>query len=173
MRRTTYNDPGVVHSLTFSTEMRSPFFLNPRHCHEFVRFLEVARERHAFEVWAYVIMPDHVHLLVWPKVESCRIERFLQCVKMGSSRAILRAERQALGGIEDHTRLLPQRVWLRGSGYDKCLRKASEIWTRINYIHANPVRKGFVEKASSYLFSSASWYEGGEPGPFIPDGPRF
>lgn len=57
-----YNDPGHAHALTFSCFGRQPFLRGDRARQWFVDCLAMARAKHAFGLWAYVIMPEHVHL---------------------------------------------------------------------------------------------------------------
>ncbi|HUU46006.1 MAG TPA: transposase [Acidobacteriota bacterium] len=66
MKRRFFNEPARAHFLTFSCFHRRQFLTN-----EFARMclrdsLEFARERHGFALWAYVFMPEHVHLLLYP-----------------------------------------------------------------------------------------------------------
>ena len=65
-KRRTFNDPGHAHELTFSTYRRTRLLEECAVCRLFLSKLDEARRGHRFEVWAYVQMPDHVHLLVWP-----------------------------------------------------------------------------------------------------------
>lgn len=47
----------------------------------FIEALDEARTKFAFQLWAYVLMPEHVHLLVYPGDAPERMSRFLQAVK--------------------------------------------------------------------------------------------
>ena len=47
------------------------------------------------------------------------------------------------------------RFWLRGGGYDRNLRSVSDVHEKIQYIHANPVRRGLVVNPEDWLWSSA------------------
>jgi putative transposase len=57
------NEPGHAHELTFSCYRRFPFFSRDRVC----QWIEEARTSLDFDVWAWVFMPDHVHLFVRPR----------------------------------------------------------------------------------------------------------
>src|SRR4029077_7203203 len=63
----SYNIPGDAHELTFSCFRRLPLLSKDRTRHWFVEALNTARHRRHFSLWAYVIMPEHVHVLVWPR----------------------------------------------------------------------------------------------------------
>ena len=71
-RRSRYNEPGQPRELTFSCYRRMPFFSREGTCEWFRQALEAARTKFDFQVWAYVLMPDHVHLLVNPGGTSLR-----------------------------------------------------------------------------------------------------
>jgi REP element-mobilizing transposase RayT len=58
-RRRSFNTPHHAHALTFSTYRRRPFLLLPGVAEAFLARLDAARVKHAFEVWAYVVMPEH------------------------------------------------------------------------------------------------------------------
>ena len=80
-RRRRYNEPGQPRELTFSCYRRMPFFSRERTCEWFRQALKAARTKFGFQVWAYVLMPDHVHLLVHPGEAAGEMSRFLQAVK--------------------------------------------------------------------------------------------
>ena len=57
------------------------------------------------------------------------------------------------------------RFWQPGGGYDSNLSKSKTIRETIDYIHANPVRRGLVERPADWKWSSAAVYEGLSPVP--------
>jgi REP element-mobilizing transposase RayT len=92
--RRTINEPGHAHELTFSCHDRLPLLSKDRTRQWFIDALRAARERHRFSLWAYVVMPEHVHVLLLPQDDSA-IERILQSIKLPVSRramAYLRSE---------------------------------------------------------------------------------
>jgi putative transposase len=48
--------------------------------------MDGARNTLGFHLWAYVIMPDHAHLLLWYPIPEYSVERTLQCIKQSVSR---------------------------------------------------------------------------------------
>jgi putative transposase len=80
-RRRRYNEVGQPRELTFSCYRRLPFFSRERACEWFRQALEEARAKFGIQPWAYVLMPDHVHLLVNPGEAAGEMSRFLQAVK--------------------------------------------------------------------------------------------
>jgi REP element-mobilizing transposase RayT len=108
---------------------------------------------------AYVLMPDHTHLIVNPK--DGRIKEFTGKLKSVSARAIV----QTAHGIdfkfdpEESSHL----VW-QESFKATPLWSAWMIWQKINYIHANPVKAGLVNSAKDYRWSSFRAFYSGDEG---------
>src|SRR5262249_3981944 len=94
-----------------------------------------------FQLHAFVVMPDHVHLLLTP-AQNITLERALQFIKGGYSYRVRKElERRC-------------EVWQRGFA-DHRIRDANDFEFHRNYIHNNPVRARLVDNASDYRYSSA------------------
>jgi len=76
-----YNIPGHVHFLTFSCFHRQPFLVKDRSREWVVDAVGRALLKHDFALWAWVIMPEHVHLLVNPRRKIYSISGFLRSLK--------------------------------------------------------------------------------------------
>lgn len=151
--------------LTFSTYRRHRFLLKERVRQWFAEALQSQRRKHPVDVWAYVLMPDHVHLLVAPRDEQVDIARFVGRIKEGVSRRAMAwlAENDPawLDQLTLSDRARPTRhFWQPGGGYDRNVTNESTLGAMIDYIHANPVRAGLVEKPTDWEWSSARWYTG-------------
>src|SRR6266700_5366021 len=81
-----YNDPGHAHALTFSCFRRQAFLSKPRSCIWLIDSIDRAREKLRFHVWAYVIMPEHAHLLIWPTEQEYDVSKILKCIKLSITR---------------------------------------------------------------------------------------
>ena len=81
-----YDTPGDVHELTFSCYKRRPFLSKDRTCHYLAQAIAMARTKHQFHLWAYVFMPEHVHLLIWPVLSEYSISTILKTIKQSVSR---------------------------------------------------------------------------------------
>jgi putative transposase len=150
-----------VHELTFSCAGRRPLLSNDTWRTWFCEGLQAACDRHAFLLLAYVLMPEHVHLLVYPVASGPRIARLLADVKRPFSRRVKRhlaeTESSTLGRLT-----VPQRsgdahfhVWQDGPGYDRNLTEPRAIVAAIEYLHANPARRGLCRRAIDWPWSSA------------------
>ena len=162
--------PHDVHCLTFSCFHRQPFLRSDRSCRWFAQALLDAKDKHPFDLWAYVLMPEHVHLVLWPQ-EGTLISPLLKAIKLPVTNRCLQWVRRYcpdfLPWMEDRRLGGPcaHRFWQRGGGYDRNLRSVRDVHEKIRYIHANPVRRGLVRRPEEWFWSSAATYETARPGP--------
>ncbi|MBI1914453.1 MAG: transposase [Planctomycetes bacterium] len=160
-----YDGPGHAHVLTFSCFQRRKFLARERSCKWFIDALREAKEKHAFDLWAYVLMPEHVHLLLWPRRFPYHISRILSSLKwpvtQKAAAYVRRFAPEFLPQMTDRQGKKPVvRFWQRGGGFDRNLWEPAVIWQEIDYIHANPVRRGLCAKPEDWPWSSAADYLG-------------
>ena len=165
-RKKTYNDPGHAHYLTFSCYRRLPLLQRDRTRQWVVEAIDTARRRQDMSVWAYVIMPEHMHLLVCPRRETYRIERLLYDCKRPVSYKAKRwlLEHRGDKWLERLTVVKGERrtfrFWQAGGGYDRNLIRDRGIRAVVEYIHGNPVRRGLVDAPEDWRWSSAAFWNG-------------
>lgn len=159
-----YHEPGDCHELTFSCYRQLPLLTNEEWRFQFARQIDSANERYAFRLVAFVFMPDHVHLLVYPLGEP-DISRLLSAIKKPFSfriKQILQAQNSPLLErltIRERPGKMSFRYWQEGGGYDRNVFSENAVIAAIDDIHANPVRRGLVQQARQWKWSSACWYE--------------
>ena len=154
--RKTFNDRGHAHELTFSTLGRRPTLVRPGAKEVLASSLNRASAKHAFDVWAYVFMPEHVHLLIRPQEESYDVSRILKAIKSPAAKEMLRL---------DEFRIFQETaVWMPGGGYDRNIRSEAEARIVVEYLHRNPIRRKLCESPDQWLYSSVRDYQG-LPGP--------
>jgi putative transposase len=127
-----------------------------------------ARVRLGFELWAYVMMPEHVHILLLPLSPGADIAPILRGIKQPVARTATNFLRQT-GNRRWLERLkvcrpngrVEHRFWQQGGGYDRNIVTAKAARAAVDYIHNNPVRRGLVEYPTDWPWSSARWYVGG------------
>lgn len=145
--RRRYEVPSGARSLTFSTLGRRPILDD--HARTIVGD-QIART-HAqlnFSLFAWVVMPEHVHLLIRIAPGGPEVPRILSAIKRRSATRVL-SEWRAVGRT-DHRRL-----WQPGGGYDRNVRERDSIPETIRYIHLNPVRRDLAETPEQWTWSSA------------------
>jgi len=162
----TYNIPGEAHELTFSCFRRLPLLTRDRSRQWFIDAMEHARQHRNFLLWAFVIMPEHVHVLLWPQDKDYEIRLMRAAIKIPVQRkalAYLRREApEFLGRLRDEqpSGKVNYRFWQRGGGYDRNVQEPATLRTMIEYIHNNPVRRGLVSQPTDWPWSSARFYAG-------------
>ncbi len=165
----TYNIPGHAHFLTFSCVGRLPLLSRNRTRQWFIDAIESARVKCNFRLWAYVIMPEHVHLLIRPRESDYSMGRIEAAIKrpVSAKAKSWLIEENRLDWIERLTVKRGDasvfRFWLPGGGYDQNLWNERPIEEVIDYIHANPVRRGLVQRAVEWPWSSAAYWAGVRP----------
>lgn len=151
--------------VTTRTAGRVPLFRHGGLCREFLAALLEVRQKHRFELFAYVIMPDHVHLLVRPS--DGRISDLMRKIKSLSARGIVESLKVA-GNNTLLASLRKPSVGRRRDSYQAWQDgfHAVPLWgewmirKKIDYIHANPLRRSLAKSAKDYAWSSFSAYHG-------------
>ncbi len=155
-----YNIAGHTHGLTFSCFRNRKFLSKRRTCEYLVESISKARDRYDFSLWAYVFMPDHVHLLIRPRQKNYSISSILQSIKQPVAvRSISYLKRGNPSGLKHLTtgqQDRQYRFWQKGGGYDRNITRIDTLIEAVKYIHFNPVRKGLVEVPEKWYYSSAA-----------------
>jgi len=163
--RKTLNIPGHAHALTFSCYRRYPFLTRPRTCQWLADAINQASAELGYKVLAYVMMPEHVHLLVFPNHASYDISAFTRALKQPVSRQAMRyLEKHEPQWLPRLTRTRGKKTerlfWQSGGGYDRNIVEPGTLHATVDYIHENPVRRGLVKQAVDWSWSSARGYAG-------------
>jgi putative transposase len=158
--------PNHAKFLTFSCYKRLPLFSNPRARDLFSEHLEAARVKFGFHLYAWVVMPEHVHLLLWPRLPDVPVSTVLSCLKSDIAKITLGRWRQTHASILQQLTLDDGsvRFWQRGGGHDRNIYSREEFEEKVHYIHNNPVERGLVQRPAEWAWSSARWYDGDRTG---------
>ncbi len=140
-----YQHTGGMHFVTFSCFHRQPHLGSPEARNLFERSLEAMRTRYGFVVCGYVVMPEHVHLLV-NEPERADLSTALQALKLSVS--VQRNERP---------------FW-QTRYYDFNVHNERKRIEKLRYMHRNPVRRGLASKPEDWPWSSFRHYATGEIG---------
>ena len=151
-----------LHYITCSCYRRRPLLSTARRRDAFLRALEQVRRRYDFTVVGYVVMPEHLHLLISEPAEGDpslvmkalkqRVARRLMRRKKRTSQSDLWSEPEA----ERHfwqKRFYDFNVWSRRKEVEK-----------LRYMHRNPVKRGLVSSPELWRWSSFRAYAYGEKG---------
>lgn len=134
------------HFITFSCYRRQPRLTSPDICDLFVVCLEEIRQRFAMRVYGYVVMPEHVHLLVnEPPCSS--LADAVHALKLCFAKRVGYVAAGAVSGP----------FWQKRY-YDRNIRDAREFTVKLRYLHRNPVKRGLVKEAADWKWSSFRHY---------------
>jgi putative transposase len=122
-----YQETRALHFLTFSCYRRQPFLANARPRHLFELALEQSRIGYEFFITGYVVMPEHVHLLI-SEPERGTLASPVRAIKQSVSRKLI-------GGREH--------FW-QARYYDFNVFTAKKRIEKLKYIHRNPVKRELV-----------------------------
>jgi putative transposase len=128
--------------VTSVTWGRRSVFQTARSADLFLQNLIANLDKGRFQLHAFVLMPDHFHLLITPAAEIS-LEKALQFVKGGFS---FRAKKEGLYSGE---------IWQPGFTEHR-VKDAADFLVHVQYIHENPVRARLVESPEDYSHSSAN-----------------
>ena len=131
---------------------------------------------HRYRHIAFVLMPDHTHLFVYPLPDASAISDLLYAIKRPFSYRIKKLLEEANDPLLKKLTIRERpgknsfRFWQEGPGYDRNIRTVRGSKNVVDYFHLNPVRRGLVAKACEWKWSSARWYEsdGSEIDPDLP-----
>jgi len=140
-----YQQAGDFHFVTFSCYRRRPYLNLPQARQTFEEALERSRSKYGFLVLGYVVMPEHVHLLV-TEPPAVPLAKALMALKISSAKQ------------------LPESPFWQARYYDFNVFTQHKQTEKLKYIHRNPVRRGLVEWPEDWEWSSFRHYLTGEPG---------
>ncbi len=130
-----------------------------------VESIEEARIKHGFHLWGWVIMPEHVHLLVWPRKPDDEVSTILADIKrpVGQKAIAWLVEHQSRFverlTVRTQTRTY-RRFWQAGPGQDHNIYEPRAAHNSLEYIHNNPVERGLVSCPKDWAWSSAADWSG-------------
>lgn len=139
---------GQLHFVTFSCYHRRPRLAAPAARVVLEKVLERMRRKYGFYVCGYVVMPEHIHILM-SEPERETLATALQAVKQAVSKRL---------GTGDGGAFWQERY------YDFNVFSASKLTEKLRYMHRNPVKRGLVQQPEEWRWSSFRHYLYGEEG---------
>jgi len=142
-----YQKARQLHYISFTCYHRANFLDTPHARDVFVHDLERSRRWYGFYVVGYVVMPEHVHLLV-SEPERATLALALQMLKQTASRQL-----KTVAG---------QNPFWQARYYDFNVWSERKRIEKLRYMHRNPVKRGLVERPEDWRWSSFRHYLTGE-----------
>ena len=144
-----FHQTNQLHFITFSCYKRQPFLHSEEAKDTVQQILEQTRKQQGLRIAAYVLMPEHVHLLTNEPAEGT-LATFLQILKQLTSRKL---------------KSPTQKQFWQLRYYDFNVSTPEKLIEKRQYIHRNPVTRGLVTQPEDYRWSSFNHYTTGEPHP--------
>jgi len=155
-----YNETNALHFITFSCYEREPI-LTPGRRDLLLEALEEMRVRYQFVVVGYVVMPEHVHLLM-SEPEQGNPSTVIQAIKLSFVRKLSKdgcpiSRAQFAREVGSLTRNKSNHFWMKRF-HDFNVWSESKSDEKVHYIHQNPVTRGLVERPEDWEWSSFRTY---------------
>jgi len=154
-----------LHFITCSCYRRLPLLRSVRARNTFARILGQVRQRYGFALVGYVVMPEHIHLLIGEPARGTP-STVMQVLKQRVSRALRRKRRASTAQLplrfDRREQTLPRFWQLRFHDFN--------VWShkkrveKLQYMHLNPVKRGLVVHPKDWPWSSFSFYAKRQPG---------
>jgi putative transposase len=146
---TRFQQARCLHFITFSCQHRDKLLSTPESRDTFLEILERTHTWYDFYITGYVVMPEHVHLLV-SEPQRSKLAVVIQMLKQNAARKLRLVE----GAPFWEPRYYDFNAWSEAKRVEK-----------LRYIHRNPVHRGLVECPEDWLWSSFNHYTTGMEGP--------
>jgi len=153
-----YQQAGALHFVTFSCYRRQPLLASSQAKRVFEPTLERVRVGYGLFVTGYVVMPEHVHLLL-SEPERSRLAVVLQMLKPITARKL----QPTLPPTAGDKGGAPQHFW-QARSYDFNVRTPEKRIAKLRYMQRNPVKRGLVEQPEDWAWSSFRHYATGVEG---------
>lgn len=158
-----YYSQGHLHFVTFSCYRRLAFLGTARRRDLVLRILERTRVSYGFSIVGYVVMPEHLHILV-SEPQRTNLSTALKAFKQAVGRRVLNSSRR-----KDPRQIVlfavtrPARFW-QPRFYDFNVFTPKKRVEKLKYMHRNPVARGLVPRPEDWRWSSYRFYALGEVG---------
>ena len=146
-----FHQSRLPHFITFTCYRRCHNLNSASSRDEFVKALERTRLRYSFLVYGFVVLPNHIHLLI-SEPQHGTIATVIQSLKIASAKRA-----RTLARPQDTA------FWQRRY-YDRNVRDHEEFIQELKYLHRNPVKRGLVAQPEDWSWSSYRHYAFYEPG---------
>ena len=162
---TTFNskEDNVFHYLTFVAFKRTAIFKSETISRFFIETIKEVKQKYPFKLIGYVVMPDHVHLIINPV--GCDIEIIGKELKGLSAHKIIKwlKENEYLSSLE---KLKLKNTGKRNHSFCVWQKKVKsvDLWShkfilqKLNYVHLNPVRADLCDHPAKWKWSSYNSY---------------
>jgi len=166
MGRSRYkiNDTNYPYFVTCTILHWIPIFTRPEIVGMIVESLKYLQKEAGLKIYAFVILENHLHLIVQSENVSNDMARFKSFTARGIINELkLKNVKTILDQLKFYKKAHKDdrdyQLWQEGM-QPKQIHSVDMMKDRINYIHNNPVKRGYVDEPKHWRYSSARIYEG-------------
>ena len=158
-------DNETMFFVTTTVVDHTPVFRHNRFINIIIEVIKFYQKKYEFKILSYVIMPTHFHWILNIEPKNGSISDIMRDIKKSSAYQIIELiSKDNFGKFELIFRNAAlevkgqeRKIWMKRFD-DEVIRNEEMFWTKVNYIHNNPVKAGLAEKPEDYLYSSAQNY---------------
>ena len=171
-RKYKFNNKEGLFFVSFATVYWLDVFTRDHYCWSFIESLNYCRKNKGMEIYAWCIMPSHVHLIF--RAKDNNPGDLLRDLKTYTSKRMQRLIEENLQESRKEWMLWmmkragSKKSNIKGRQFWQQHNKPIELWSpevinqKVDYIHQNPVEAGFVTEPYYWKYSSAIDYSGGK-----------
>jgi len=159
--RIHHPDQNLTYFITLTVIEWIDVFTKPQYSQVIINSLKYCQENKGLVLYEYVIMTNHLHLIVRAQ-EGYKLSQIISDFKKHTTREILKLLKQdrrkyiinLINNSFSKKKDAKQQIWQR-ENYPEVIASEKFYYQKANYIHQNPVRKKYVIKPEDWLYSSA------------------
>lgn len=155
---TQYDNLDTAQFITFSCYHKYQLLIEIKPKNIFLKHLKEVCIKYNINILGYVIMPEHVHLVLYPN-QSVEMGLVIGEIKSKSAREILLLFKSQKNSLLTKLSVNDRLVFWQKRCYDHNCRSIDIVKDRINYCHKIPVTKGLALTMEDWKFSSYRWYK--------------
>jgi putative transposase len=146
---------GYPHHVVQRGNYDQPVFETEADYRQYLAWLQEYTIRYGVDIWAYCLMPSHVHFICVPKAEDS-LARAFNTIHMRYAQYF------------NAKRLVHGHLW--NARFMSCALDDASVREEVRFVEMNPVRLNLVKRAEDYPWSSARGHAHGEMDPILSDG---
>lgn len=174
------NLPDQIYFVTSKAYQSKTIFNEAKNCQLFCKILKDCKIKYKFKLFGFVIIPNHIHLLLMPN-DKMNISEVIHRIKGNFAYQYLMARNHKGSATRRDDRWLDKNnplfrvadpLWVEGtkrqrlrirpiwqkSFYDHAIRNDLDFIEKLNYIHGNPIKHGLTDNLDNYPWSSYHHY---------------
>ena len=166
MGRSRYKiyEPTHPHFLTCTILHWIPLFTNKESVNILIESFKYLQKNDNFKLYAYVILENHIHIVAQSDDIAKSMQKFkaytaYELLKLLEKKNATTLLKQFAFHKKAHKTKSTYQIWEEGF-HPKLIQSEAMMFEKINYIHQNPVKRGYIEEAEHWRYSSARDYKG-------------